>query len=326
MGEPEFNADGSRLLMHQEPLGNLGDEPGYSHTVWDAKTGKLLQEYRGFPFPAFSHDTKWLLRIDTDSIRIVDVTDFGEAAVLSGHRSKAVDGSFSENDSRIVTSGDDGSVRIWELENHADAERINLPLISPDPTTIATSDPNRIALVDTNKRLMHLWDFSSKSILKTIALGPQTAMHVTNDDRFVALAASDGKLRLLKSNDFSEYATLGPFESKITSLDSDATGKKLEVAINDDTVRIFDISTLREIWTFRTPGEKLLGLSPDAEYAAGNAGHLVHVWKAGAQEPGGTFQEAAGVALAIPLNFSRIVTKLENEASHLWDATQAKQI
>jgi WD40 repeat protein len=139
--------------------------------LWDAGTGKLLRE---LPKPkncttalAFSPDGKllaagegWgpldLVREPPDApagIRIWDVQTGRLKARLDGHRSSVYDLVFSPDSRRLLSGGDDGSLRLWDMAGAKQlriAEKVGLRLctLSPDGKVLAGWSGWRISFWD----------------------------------------------------------------------------------------------------------------------------------------------------------------------------------
>jgi WD40 repeat protein len=96
-------------------------EPTHSVMLWDAASGRLLDELLGHTdwvrSVAFSPNGKWLATAGCDrTVRIWDVAARACVHILTGHTNKIRSVAFSRDGAQLTSAGNDGFIHTWDVE------------------------------------------------------------------------------------------------------------------------------------------------------------------------------------------------------------------
>ena len=245
-----YSQDGS-ILATSARDGNVG--------LWDVVSGqpiiRLVGQTTGFNFLALSPDgTRVAVGNGPRSTSIWNVSRTGGGELLNvlAHDGKVHDAIYHPEGSRIVSTGEDGQVRLWESSTGAliqslpgQAEGSNFPAFSPDGSAIAAA--NRAGGVS-------IWDSSSGRELMTLSGdGPSiTAVTFSPDGSRLAAGGEGGIAHVWDLASGERAATIhNPGGAALTDLIYSPAG---------DQLFTFDWEGFSGAWNEET-GEQLAGSS-----------------------------------------------------------------
>jgi WD40 repeat protein len=244
---------------------------------------------------------------------------------------------FTPDATRVVTSGDDGRARVWDVKSGrklltliGDQQAIFFSTYSPDGNLIVTAGMDRVA---------KLWDAHSGRFVRNLALPPSSAT------RILAVAfTADNKRILASGDDLSlitwDAATGGvlpaafPFVARPDGhqfgIAFSADGKRL--ALVGPQARAWDLTSGREF--LPAPGSTStpagIALSRDGEYLAVAESNGVRLWsrKTGwkslpASIGARVFDQ---VGLAFRRDGKRLVTPGTENTVRIWDTATAQEV
>jgi WD40 repeat protein len=166
---------------------------------------------------------------------------------------------FSPNGRLIASSATDG-LRLWEAGTGRE-----LFLLHGYPCDVGSPEfsPDGRRLTGTHKGSKLTWDLETGRDLPTPVdrAGPSRSAR-SPDGRFVAVADLDGSVRIKSPETGAEIAVLRGHAGRITDLAFATTGRRLLSAGSDQSARVWDVGTWREVATLRNTA--YLGVfSPD---------------------------------------------------------------
>ncbi|CAN7699982.1 hypothetical protein [Mesorhizobium sp. LjRoot246] len=264
-----FSSDGSKIVTSSE---------AGTTTIWDAISHKLMttcrQEYVVPQVRTGEQHTKanltWVRdsRFSNDGIYVVSVGPFDKAWVwntnepdckgsilLVGHTENVRTGAFSPDGTRIVTTSDDDSVRVWWAKTGAQLGIVSLdpPSSSTVYTTSAEFSPDgKSIVISRSDGLIGIADASTYA-LNTILQNkgaPVRRARFSPDGRLVVTASDDGNVSIWDLG----HGTRTPLPRQFRTV-GDASfspdGHLVVTASADHTARIWDSETLSPLFVFR---------------------------------------------------------------------------
>jgi WD40 repeat protein len=237
--------------------------------VWDVETGKMLADLRheGRAGKAeFSPNGRLLATagFEDGSARIWSVDSWQEVrrlmhtgVVETLRRMMPPQGgvrylSFTPN-GKLVTSGQDGTVRVWNVENGEELLRLPVGGYGQD---VAVTPDGRYLVTDSENEI-DVWSLPAGARVTTLNKG---------SDRFLALLglSPDGRLALLSSMDqravqvrtmpdLKQIASL-LHENTVFSAEFNREGRLLLTASQDTTARLWDTTRWQELVRLKTNG------------------------------------------------------------------------
>ena len=183
---------------------------------------------------------------------------------------------------RLITAGDDKTVRIWQLPQGRLARVLRFPIgagyegriqalaLSPDGRTLAAG--GWTGWQWDRRGAVYLFDAESGDLVRRVADFPDIigALAWSRDGRYLAVGLdADGGLRVLRTSDFTVVARDDEYRDKILGADFHADGR-LAVSALDGQIRVYD-PALRLVARKRTgPGAKPLTVrfAPNGERLA----------------------------------------------------------
>ncbi|NOX53490.1 MAG: protein kinase, partial [Planctomycetes bacterium] len=220
-------------------------------------------------------------------VYVFDARDYSEILAFDTAQKEVNSVQFSEDGQRLLTAGDDGTVRFWEartgrllqtISAHPEAKAF-WALYSPDGGTLATAG---------NEPIVRLWNVVDGKLLAELPHpGSVETITFSPDGRSLAVAA---RARQLTIWDISQRRR--PIRREIVA--ADPASRLLTVAFSRDSrlvavgtvfgwVRVFDARTGKGCHSWRNlDGVQVVAFSPSGDFlAAGDRGGTIRVWEVG---------------------------------------------
>lgn len=212
--------------------------------VWDAATGRLL---RRLPVPtggvralAWDRDGRRLGAAAGTEILIFDPLAARVLATLRGHTEFVSSLAWSPDESRIVSGGDDRSVRVWDAVTAKPIHRFNGHTGWVNAVAWAP-EGDQIASVGQDGTL-RLWDAAIGSPLATRTGadgGAALALSWSPDGRSFLTAGEDRDLTVWNASDVHRIRTLRGHRATVRSAAWSPDGSQLASADDEGTVKLW---------------------------------------------------------------------------------------
>lgn len=248
--------------------------------LWSGISGKarhmLGSETIGLTIPAirskyrdhalnctFSPDDNLLAAVSIeDTVRVWDVEDSSEFAVIQGHQGLVEHVAFSPEGDHLLTASGDGTARLWDVDGV-----LTTTLRHRSPPTFAAFSPDgtRVITVDS---VAHIWDVASGDEIYTLDSngGPPRYAAFSPDGRFVATASWGGSIVIWSVESGRETIRFAGDGTSVVHLEFSPRGDLLSSTPIDGTARLWNTSTGTEAAVLTADGglRKTL-FSPDGE-------------------------------------------------------------
>jgi len=238
-----------------------------------------------FQSVAFSPDLKILASVkmfDESTVRLWEAATCQEICTLKEHDGKIWSFAFSP-DGKILASGGDQTIRLWEVATgkeirslKGDQGRIHAIAFSPDGKILASGSADKT---------LRLWELATGNEIRALQ-GHEGGIAFSPDGKTLASSTVEKTIRLTNLWETAagkESRTLKGHGSVAFSPD----GKTLASwVIGDQTIRLWDVATDKEIRTLRYSapayqGNYAVAFSPDGKtLASASVDNTLRLWEA----------------------------------------------
>ena len=259
--------------------------------------------------------------------------DWRTTTPFAGHPAQVLTIALTSDDTRIITTSDDCTIRIWEL---ASGDPVGQPLTGHADwirAAAVTSDDTRVIAGD-DTGTVRIWELVIGEPIGdplTGNTGRVRALAVTSDSTQIVTAGDDSDIRIL---DLTSGELVGDpltghtgrvFAVALTSDDA-----QIITAGEDGTVRIWDRKRRRVAGLVRTGPVSTLALAPDdARIVTGGADGAVRIWdRASGEQIGAPLAGHAGAVLAVAISAdsTQIVTGGADGTVRVWNRASGEQM
>ena len=280
-----FSPDGKRLAS-----------AGFDHStkLWDATTGKEIQDLVGHDAEAFavsfSPDGQTLASGGNDmTIRLWNVADGRMIRTIT------TDGSVTSlafsPDGRTIASGGFGAPFLWNAKSGEKLKRLDKPSSGEKSDrfdekfiySVAWSPDGKLVAAGTNDGSIILWDaFTGKAMPQLYSkCGAVKAVAFNPDGRTVAAGTDRGAIVLFELSSGKLLRTISGFDGWIHGLAFSRDGKQLAAGGTGKSMKLYDVSSGRELRSFPVSSGYMgtLAFSPDRRTLAGGDHRAIRFWQ-----------------------------------------------
>ena len=223
-----------------------------------------------------------------------------EYAVLGGHTESVRSAEFNSSGTLVVTAGDDGVAKIWNVENgglvatlSGHGANLYKAVFSPDGRKIATASADQTA---------RIWDASSGEVVATLTghTGGVTSLAFSPDSTRLATTSAeyesgaDQTARIWDVKTGALLVTISGHGASVSSARFSFDGRRLVTASEDGTARIWDASDGRTIVVLKGHTSQVISAEFNGDgsrVATASIDHTARIWDAAS---GAVLQELKG--------------------------------
>ncbi len=260
--------------------------------LWDIMEEKELHKFVGHEGPVYG------LVMMPDGKRFVSIADKDLAVKIWDIETKSLISSLAPNSAHvntvavssdqryIVTGGDDGIARFWDIDRGINLRTLELPhsvytlMISPDNRYMLCG--SKLQPLSKQPGVITVWDFELGILLKTLEghKGHVTALAMTADSRFILSGGQDGVVHLWDLETGTQLKTMTGHKSAILMIHVTNDGQHIITGSGDETVRAWVLrgGVLLQNMT-HTENVHSMAVSPDGRHIiTGSVDGLVEIW------------------------------------------------
>ena len=208
-------------------------------------------------------------------------------ATLRGHQGAANSASFSPDGQRVVSAGDDGTVRVWELGTG----REQVVLQSNDaPVYAASFSPDGQRVVSAgDDGTVRVWELGTgrEEVVLQSNDAPVYAASFSPDGQRVVSAGDDGTVRVWELGTGREQVTLEGHTAAVWGLGLSPDSRYVASGSDDGSVRLWDLMGNDSlVFTGHSGPVQAVAFSPDAQRVVSTGEDAtVRVWDLEGGEP-----------------------------------------
>jgi WD40 repeat protein len=256
----------------------------------------------------------------------------GEVSSMTGFSGGISDIAFLPDRHRVVTSGDDGAIRVWDNQSN---RQLAQPISKSGPgLKLAVSpDGRRIATDGELSNGIRIWDLDSGQLIAHGEAHPAQfrnyvfALSYSRDGRRVVSGSNDRTLQVWDAETAAPIG--GPLVGHrdiVNSVAFSADGAQVISASSDKTIRIWNANPTK---TLATPIANSVisdvAISPDGRRIVGTDAESITVWDAHTLKPLLPHMVGETYAIALSHDGSRIAA-LSGTRVTIWDANTGAKL
>jgi RNA polymerase sigma factor (sigma-70 family) len=266
-GCPAFSADGKRLAVASGPLGD-------SVVLLDTASGKEVRRLKGqgktIYSLALSPDGKVLAAGDNEkTVYLWDANTGKTLHVLKGHEQQVPCVAFSADGKTLATASHDLTARLWDVATGQELRRFIHRERGDDALQTVHFVPKQPWLVTGGVRTIRIWDLSTGKEVRRlpghfcqcdcpVALSPDGTKLATRN-------GEHGQIHLWELATGKRLTPQGGHQRPIGSVAFSPDGKTLATGSWDDTLRLWDPSSGKEIRRLRMSFDVHVVFTPDGK-------------------------------------------------------------
>lgn len=248
-----YNPDGSQLIVssQNDRATGIGDRP---IQFIDRQTGKATAWTAGHTnyvnTVVFDRTGKQLITAGHDAtIRMWDVQSGKLLRRLVGHTNRITCIDIQRNGSLAASSSWDKTVRVWNSETGEQVTKLDLP---SGAESVAFHPQGHVLVTGTSK--VQFWTtagwepFASINVKNSVM-----SLSISPDGNLVACGLYNGDILIFEFATQRQVARLIGHTNKTESIEFSSDGKRLASASGDNTARLWDIESQREIIRMEHP-------------------------------------------------------------------------
>ena len=319
------DAQGSASIDSRHLLAGLLAVPDTVATQWMAKTLQVDRETLSHLVAQAPGE-----QLPLDGIR--RASDRGKPyRTLLGHRELVRAISFSPDMKTVISGGNDGTVRLWDLQSGK--ERGVLKGHAASVTAVGVRPDGLQAFSESEDNTLKRWDLETKKEIHSSSTFYEKVLAVASASHnwLAVTGSSDHTLRVW---DFGLGISSGPLKGHtggVSAVSVTPDGRRAVSGSSDHTLRVWDLESGRELRTLKghTGGVSAVSVTPDGRRAvSGSSDHTLKVWDLETGRELRTLKGHAGEVFAVSVtpDGRRAVSGSSDHTLKVWDIETGQEM
>jgi WD40 repeat protein len=277
--------------------------------VWDLGNGQEIRTFRAsnanHRSVAWSRDGKLIAAAGGKEIYLWNADTGALTHTLKGHQGEVFSVAFRDDDKALVSGGDDGAIRIWDVEKGAELQVVNGPIGNKRPSLIwqVVYSPNGKLIASVNAEgVLQVWNPTLAPPQQKLVLGvmshPTGAYQVAfSPDMTAIYTCGGGSDRAAR-----QFGGTGPegqniagsgarqkvfdvsgggHTEAVTALTLSPDGKTLVTGSRDHSIRVWDVNTAKVIRTLQGHTDEITSLTfsrDGSQLASASKDQNIRIW------------------------------------------------
>ncbi|CUU07126.1 delta-60 repeat domain-containing protein [Candidatus Kryptobacter tengchongensis] len=265
----------------------ISGEAGWTLRLWDINTGKGIRTFKQTSWitsVAITPDGKYVAFGGSGgTIKLWDISTGREIRTFEGHTSEITSVAITPDGKYVVSGSWDKTIKLWDIstgreirtfEGHGDYV-----------TSVAVSPDGRYVISGSEDGTAKLWDITTdREIRKFEGYAGRITVAISPDGKFAIIGDVNGKLILWRGSVFSTFEKLTnrvEINDWVNSIAITPDGKYVISGHGDKTIRLWDISTTKEIRRFEGHTDEVTSVSISSEgryVVSGSYDGTIRMW------------------------------------------------
>ncbi|MFC1766587.1 LamG-like jellyroll fold domain-containing protein, partial [Planctomycetota bacterium] len=248
---------------------------------------------------------------------------------LRGHHGSIQSAAFSADGSRIISSGDDKTIKLWDIPSSPEQFFIQTP--SPIRSIWFSPDGRRFATAGRTWAALTLWDAMTGVELLRLGNAHVWACAFSPNAKHIVLAEGNNVVKIWDAETGEQRTVLRGHDYRVSAVVYSPDGKYIASSSRKKIIKIWDTATGAELMKLEDEEARdirSLTYSPDGSRLISCGGdNVIRVWDvASGKRVLAIKQEGqAGGGIAISPDGKRIASGGTGEI-RIWDATNGRQL
>ncbi len=229
-----------------------------NRTFGKPRYDELLAKYQGVYSASFSPDGKWIAAGDGDTVRIWEAATGKTIRQWRGHDKRVLSVRFSSDGRYLATGSEDKSAKLWLAKT---GENVRV-FIGHTGTVYSVSfrPDGKYLVTGSQDQTAKLWEVDTGKLIHTFSgqVEEVSCVDFSPDGKYLAMGSSQDTAGIASLWDLTAGQKIRSFRGHgggIHALRFSPDGSFFVTASADNTAKLWEVATAKEVRTFHGPGK-----------------------------------------------------------------------